>query len=293
MADADEATKAQAAIDRQVASINKSVESFNRLTNTVIATGLAFVGFAAALRAAPGALEAFGEVMTYFSTILGSVATPVVVVFMAVVLAVAEMLRGPMLSATKLVAEWLGKNLWNSIATVVVKLQNFGDYMSIVGKFIQMGFLTIMEGISRAVAYVIDFIPGLGGASKALSDWADATGAANKEYAGEVTKLIEGIDKRNKDLAENKNPIQEFGKDFKEGFGKNLDTIMNSMDAATAKKGNVGFSGIGEISKTIQGQAFQSDMAGRTLQVQQQIRDILKEMRGDFMGPPAPAAVGP
>lgn len=290
----------------------------NGITNFVQAIGKAVTGlFMLGAAAAPQGIQTFAKVLDYLTSVIGSIATPVFLVITAAVLTVADALAGPMLAATEAVAKWMADNLVSAIKEtvgffvklydwgdyVIVKLQNFADYMLIVAKMIQLGFTLAMAGISKAVAYVLDFIPGLGDVSKALDAWSDASVQVSSDLVDEISGIVDGIDKRNDDQAarsaDRKKSLEAGGgidttiNGLLKGFGGNLGAVITEMRRGMAEKGNVGFSGLTDVQKTIQTQAFQSTISGRQLDTQIKILDILSGMaqRFDVNRPNNPAVV--
>lgn len=281
----------------------------NLFTNLVTALGKAIFGlFTLGAAAAPQGIQTFAKVLEYLTSVIGSVATPIFTVLTAAVLTLADVLMGPMLQATDAVAKWLADHLVGAIKgtitffvnlidigdLVITKLRNFGDYMLIVAKMIQLGFTLVMAGLSKAAAYILDFIPGLGNASKALEAWSDSSTEASSQLVDEIDGVLAGIDKRNEEQGKRS---EERRKSVAAGggidtaingllkmFGLNISSVITEMRRGMGANANVGFSGLTDVQKTIQTQAFQSSISSRQLNVQQAILDKLSAFASRFQG---------
>jgi hypothetical protein len=90
-----------------------------------------------------------------------------------------------------------------------------------------------------------------------------------------------------------KGPMPGLFKDFAGKLPEGISKVIQSMMGAVSKNANVGFSGIADVQKQVQMQAFQSRIAQETLDVDKDIlnavmplKDLLRDNR------PMPA-IGP
>lgn len=243
------------------------------------------------LAATPGGFKVLGEVVNYLTTVLGSALAPIAVVVIAAIATVADYFMGPMLDAMGVVTEWLGNNLFAATVRLVdifdtayVKIANFADYLIIVADFIKLGWQTAtygvlkaLDGLNHAIGWIVDKIPFTGKAGKEIMAREDIGKLADKaldEMRGSVSDIDNrrfGIERRNTALEERKANRPEAVAAGMDTFIKNLKSTVQGVNVALAEKGNLGFTGLADIAKVIQRQAFQDDFQARTLNLQARI----------------------
>lgn len=254
------------------------------LTASIAATSAAIVALGAA--ALPGGFEILGQVVTYLAAVIGSVATPIFLVMMGSVMVLADMFRGPLLTATREVATWLANNLQPAIEGVVRGFLTFSDYMTVTANTIRMvflaaagGILTIVQGVMRAVEWVLGKIPGMGSAGKAvgkgadeLGTWIDGIKEAIRSESKEADEALKRIADRQKE-GRGQGQAGAAAQNFMGSLAGKIEQILKTASFAMAQKANVGFTGIADVAKQVQMQAFQSD-------IQTQILKVLRENLG-------------
>lgn len=275
-------------------ALKSIIKAFTSLTDATLklTTGLFELGAAAA----PGGMEAFGHVLDYATAVLGKVGIPVFVALNTAVLTVIEHFSGPLNQASQAFAKWIGQYLVSAIDKTIefleVDLPNAVsatiDWLKEFGKAVQSAWHEISllnqsmemwaEGISRGFHRVNEMI--------GIDSGGHASGFGGGK--GEWLKQILGtnpFEKTPEAIASEQKQAQRS--QHAAAVKKNLDDFLADMAASFAKKANVGYSGVADIHKTIQNQAFGGSIQQRALAEQQKSTKILEEIRNAVQKPEA------
>lgn len=269
------------------------VKAFVSLTDAALklTTGLFELGAAAA----PGGMEAFGHVLDYATTVLGKIAIPVFVALSTAVLTIVEHFSGPLQTASIAFAKWIGQYMIAAIDKTIEFLE---------------------EDLPNAIRSTIETVQGFGSALKKLWDWlaeayAKINGPGAVDDLNKTKPQAAALEEyRQAMLAGDKAGMQRWAKQAglghvgakgpertedmtfdtpidrsrarkgsRDAATRNLDQLLADMAASFAKKANVGYSGVADIHKTIQQQAFGGSIQQRQLTEQEKSRGILEQIR--------------
>lgn len=242
------------------------------------------------LAALPGGLKVFGDVMEYVTSVVGSFLGPAITVFLAGLLTLADVLLGPMKEATDTFIDEAMNGTITVMATFVNVAKKVVELLPEIVKWgVQVGgalvqaanaFINSIFGvginlynalqpfinaIKRLALFMIHFLPSV---VKPLSP----TGEGPFDAAKKAIAAIPGIPEKFKNAF-----TMVAGKSTEQRIKENLPAVISAMELELGKKGNIGFSSIADVQKQVQMNAIQNDIQARTLQVQIDILNTLKE----------------
>jgi hypothetical protein len=221
-------------------NLKAGVDSF--AAATVKATAALGAMGAAALTGGFGVLADVTEILT---TAIGAVAVPVFAMLAAAALTVAECFRGDLLKAGEKVAGFLANNL----------LPVLGVFKANIAHVV-FAFNLLISAVTNTAIMLLQLIPGASGPK-------DAAMRFHKDFVREAVKWAVAMQDAN---ANWNNKLGNGGGGNGGGngllamFRDNLGKVIQSLEMASARQANVGFSGIADVWKQVQMAAFQSQL---------------------------------
>lgn len=290
---ADPITNVLASFNQQIQAASMTAKGLNSTLSTfgaaVAKTTAGIVALGAA--ALEGGFKTLSTTIQYFVAVVGSVATPVFAVLAAIILTVADMFRDQLLNAARNVAAMLANNVVPQLQTMANVIGAFVDVVDAGMALLVASFKATQVAIAAFVEWMLSFIPGGRSNQEIVAGAAADFGAIFLEWEKKMQDIDQRLKGRNVLGVGPGGAGGAGGGDFAAKLADNLEAVIQDLQKNLGDRGNVGFSAIGDIGKTIQQQAFQSNIQQRLLDTQLKNLGVLREMLVELRKP-QPAAVG-
>ena len=252
-----------------------------------LAEGLMLLGIAAL----PGGFKVMAEVLQVLVSTIGQFMTPIIIVVGAALLTLAEQLKGPMASAMKFmigVAVILAKVL-------AIVIDAFSFVINIAIAVVQVALLPLKTAILvcvlavgsfiKALGEIIDYIPGTGDFGKNLQTAGDnAMGLATAGFKDVAQDLFDPILRSQESLASLLSGLTGLGSSTESAMSKNMAKMVSASRRNDPNAAQPGFSGIADLWKQIQMQAFKDPIATEQLKINTQMLGRLDRLVNIFEG---------